>query len=134
MIPEHKLGSSHIISNQSINTLIRILSNQFLGKTERKTSDISWFILNINKYNKQTFQNKLYWKNDHSLNERLYWTIVQLENEQNRWKINVNFENKLNQFVFERLKQNTNEMGRSRTMKEQNEIMRQGFQRPSPIY
>ena len=32
------------------------------------------------------------------LNERLYWMIVQCENEQNRWKMNDNFENYQNNF------------------------------------
>ena len=43
------------------------------------------------------------------------------ENDQNRWKINGNFENERNNF-FERLKTNLSEMGRSRTMNERKGI------------
>ena len=73
------------------------------------------FFSNKGKKNKmfesseRTWKNEgFYWTNDFIertvlLNEQFYWTIVQWENEWNRWKMNDNFENKLNNF-FERMK------------------------------
>ena len=34
------------------------------------------------------------------MNEQFYWTIVQWENEQNRWKMNENIKNERNQFLL----------------------------------
>ena len=46
-----------------------------------------------------------------------YWTIVQVKNEQKRWKMNNHFENQLN--IFFTIK-NINKIGRSWTINEQN--------------
>ena len=75
-----------------------ILSNYFWAMVYFWTID--FFEKNISQF---------YWTNEFIeqiilLNERFSWTILQWENERNRWKMIDNFRNQQSPFVFEQLK------------------------------
>ena len=75
-----------------------ILSNYFWAMVYFWTID--FFEKNISQF---------YWTNEFIeqiilMNERFSWTILQWENERNRWKMIDNFRNQQSPFVFEQLK------------------------------
>ena len=74
---------------------------------------------------------RFYWKNDFTertilLNERFDWTIVQWENEQNRWKMNDNFEKERNKFFW-----NNKKTGRNRSFMNDKRELKKNRTRPS---